>query len=79
MRRRQKLTEAREHGAQEVAQAPAWEPVLMRPAIEPHVLHIEPAYLEALVTPDPNACPKCGRILKARGKHLHTRRCQGPK
>lgn len=27
--------------------------------------------------PDPNACPKCGRIVK-QGKHLHQKHCKGP-
>lgn len=26
---------------------------------------------------DPNACPKCGKVLNPRGKHFHVRACRG--
>ena len=28
---------------------------------------------------NPDACPKCGKALKSRGKHLHIRACKGKK
>lgn len=30
-----------------------------------------------LDAPSANACPKCGRELKARGAHFHIRACNG--
>lgn len=26
---------------------------------------------------NPDFCPKCGKLLKAKGKHLHVRACNG--
>lgn len=45
-------------------------------------LRLEPDGDGGFVVPspvDPNACPKCGRILNPRGKHFHVRKCEGVK
>lgn len=30
-----------------------------------------------IAVPDANACPKCGKALKARGRHFHINKCKG--
>lgn len=89
MRRRQRLIEDRARGAEELPTIQAWEPVLMRPAlrdgwktspyVETRPTTVTAMQSDAIGRMVADACPKCGRILKARGRHFHIRRCQGPK
>lgn len=37
----------------------------------------KPVPVVAASDPEDDVCPKCGKPLKARGKHLHIRACKG--